>query len=249
MDVTKNFQRFMKDFVCGHCATQSGYEIVFAQAEWDDAWWPDFTQGNAVVIVKCHNCKQQSIFLFDILSESHHVFISEFELRDFLNQHPAILCADDDLQDCALTWMEYQGQYPSGRKTSASVPEEVREALSEASNCLSVGASNAAVLMSRCVVERLASHLDADSDHRNRLADVLKEIRRREVVSDGIFQALFEIKDWGNIVAHRAPIDLNEARKVVDFVFQVVNEVFPQSSSMLDDGLKELRKLRQKKAR
>lgn len=147
----------------------------------------------------------------------------EFALKEFFDRNPDVVNDHWDSEEGMFeyTWMEYQGQYPSGRKVSSAVPDDVRDALREASNCLAVGASDAAVLMSRCVIERLVSHLD-EAQNRARLADALKSLKNKKIISEAMYRFLFEIKEWGNIIAHpkdRLPINLREAQKVVEFVF------------------------------
>jgi hypothetical protein len=60
-------------------------------------------------------------------------------------------------------WIELIGQYPYGHKLD-STPEIIKRDLQEASNCLAIAASNAAVIMCGRVIERLAVHFGAKPD-------------------------------------------------------------------------------------
>lgn len=253
MDVTENFKRIMKGFVCGHCNTQSGYDIKFAQTEWDREVWPDFTPGKAFIVVQCHNCKLLSMFIFDMQSEqSPRTWHDDYELQKYIDENPDVVdyaWASDERLLCS-TWTEFQGQYPSGRKLSSAVPDEIRHDLYEASNCLAVGSANAAVIMSRRVAERLASHFGAEPDKKKLLGATLNQLKDKHMISDAMFDVLFEIKEWGNISGHPKGdllVSLREARKVVEFVFQVVDSIFPPPSTSVSNRLNELRNLRQKK--
>lgn len=250
MKIDKNVQGLIQDFTCGYCLAQSGYNIAFAQHSELRGTWGDFYEGRAIAILECRSCKMLNVLVFDVDAEED-VGHPVNELGPFLAEHPHIISAGFDKEEGSIypTWIELMGQYPYGHKLSKEVPQVVQQDLQEAANCLAVGSSNAAAIMCRRVIERLASHFGVKPDKNRMLGVTLKELEDRKLIDGKLLSAFKEIKDWGNMGTHpnegEEGIDLLEARKVVEFTFLVVEHIFPHKD--IRSFSDELRQMREKK--
>jgi hypothetical protein len=248
MNMDENVQGLIKDFTCGYCLAQSGYNIAFAQdSEWYGTWG-EFYSGTAIAVLECRNCKMFNVLMFDVDEEGYGGSMDEFELGPFMAEHPEIIYSGFDKEEGSIapTWIELMGQYPHGHKLSKEVPGVVRKDLKEAANCLAVGSANAAAIMCRRVIERLAAHFGVKPDKGRMLGETLKELEGKKLVDERLLKAFKEIKDWGNIGTHPNEnddgIDLLEAKKIVEFAFLVVDHIFPQKDiHSLGDELRQMR--------
>lgn len=251
MDISENIRGLIKDFTCGYCSARSGYIVAFS--DWS-AWrgaWGDLYAGCAIAVLECSNCKMLNALIFEVDEEDNDIPFDGGHIGPYLVEHPEILQAgyDESQNTYSPVWMELLGQYPHGLKLNEAVPEQIRQDMREAGNCLAVGASNAAIIMCRRVVERLATHIGVKSDKNRMLGATLKELEDRKLVSENLLKALREIKDWGNITTHPSEdekyIDLSEARKIVDLVFHIVESVFPKVD--INKTADELKRMRENK--
>lgn len=249
MDTSKIVVDLIGDFSCGYCSRHRGYDILYSAVEgWDE---PElYFRPKGFTVVQCRNCRLLTLFSLQSRSIQASTPVQENGEADpyYLLEHPNLI--DYDPEFYLQTWLDYQGQYPASVIVDGAVPGEIIDDLREAANCLAVGAPNAAVIMSRRVVERLARHYDPSISKREDLHKMLLKLKKASKIDDAFYEALFEVKEWGNVGAHagvdEAPPSLEVAQKIVHFVTLLVAKVFPPQDTA-PERLDELRTLRQRK--
>lgn len=247
-DLTYKIKELIREFTCGFCNSQAGYEIEFAKA----STWHDneigFVDGCIIAVLKCRNCGMLNTFIFRLIEDNYDEPFSG-DINLYVIENPNILYAGYDEFEHTInpTRIEIIGQYPYGHKISNTVPDALRQDLREAGNCLAVNAPNAAVIMCRRVVQRLVSYLGTERRSKKDLHDVLKELQNKGNGSLIAYNALDEIRMWGNSSAHpsddKTEINLQEAQKIVEFVSYIVDCVFPKRDS--DKMLEEIKNARE----
>jgi|SanBayMetagenome_1026888.scaffolds.fasta_scaffold09242_2 Domain of unknown function (DUF4145) len=248
-DLTYKIKGLITEFTCGFCNSQAGYEIEFAK----DSTWHDneigFLDGCVIAVLKCRNCGMLNTFIFKLIKDDYEEPFSG-DINLYVIENPNILDPGYDEFEHRInpTWIEIIGQYPYGHKISHTVPDAWRQDLREAGNCLAVNAPNAAVIMCRRVVQRLATYLLTEPSKCNsqKLSTALKQLKKEGNVDEIALKALDEIREWGNSSAHpsddETEINLQEAQKIVEFVSYIVDCVFPKRDS--DKMLEELERTR-----
>ena len=233
MLIDRNIQGLITDFTCGFCSAQSGYEFAFAgHSEWRGSWG-GLCEGRAIAVLECRNCKMLNVLTFKVDEDDNEWPMTDWELGPYLAEHPEIIEAryDSSQDTISPVWVALIGQYPHGHKLSNSIPALVRQDLKEAGNCLAVGAFDAAVIMSRRVVERLAAHAGVKPDKGRMLGETLKMLEQKKLIDEALLKAFREIKEWGNIGTHPSEDDeglsMADAKTIVEFVHQVVDQIFP----------------------
>jgi hypothetical protein len=105
--------------------------------------------------------------------------------------------------------------------------------------------------MCRRVIEHLVAELGEPLSKGNQLNSALNKLKKRKGIDQELVDRLLEVKDWGNLAAH---IDLDtkristaEAKKVVDFVYNLVLSVYPLED--VYDPDKEMKELKQSRDR
>jgi hypothetical protein len=253
MNITKNFQNWYKDFTCGHCYKKLGFDIRYAEAEYfDDPEGLEYANGQGFVVIKCRHCNFLNIIILNIKGDDYGAsFDDEYEFDAYLAENPDIVASEwfEHSRPTSFAFMRYQGQYPCGLELSDNIPEQIRGSIREAFNCLAVNASNASVMMSRRVVQEVALNFGVA---RNMfLGTALNTLKEKGLISDELYEALIEVKNWGDGGAHPGKIEiihLYEARKVAELVLILVKSVFPANDdpkSLVD----ELKRIRQGKSR
>jgi hypothetical protein len=249
MKIDKHVQALAKEFTCGYCFAQSGYNTVFAQHSALRGVSGDLYSGTAIAVLECRNCSMLNLLVFGVDEDQNGTSMDESDVGPFLAEHPEIIGSHffEDEGSLFTMWIEMKGQYPNGHKLSEDVPWIIRKDLLEAANCLAVGASNAATIMCRRVIERLATHLGARSDKGRMLGAILREFEEKKLIDEKLLNAFREVKDWGNISTHPSKneegIGLTEAKQVVEFTFLIVESIFPQKD--IASSINELRLIRE----
>ena len=229
----KAIKAIIKDFTCGYCHAQQGYDVVYAGFDLDKY----YVGGRAFAILKCPSCKRLNLIIFDVVTDElpqpcgagPHTSMEEIEEaeKEFLAEHPETVSVTCDEND--VIWRAFLSnpfQYPHGYKFSESIPPLIEGDLVEAGNCLAVRASNAAAVMCRRVVERVAEHLGVP--RRRNLEQTLNKLEELGV-DKAIVDALRAIKEWGNVGAHSGKdedVDLPHAREIFNLVITLVEYVF-----------------------
>lgn len=190
----------------------------------------DFCVGRAFASLECRSCKMFNLLVFNVTEDDWGGSTSDLGL--FLAEHPEVISASLDRESMLIlspTRIELMGQYPYGHKFSDDIPDLIRQDLQDAANCLAIGAANAAAIMSRRVIERLAAYLGIEPNRHRMLAATLEELKDQELINERLYRAFKETKDWGNIGAHPSRgeegINLPEAKRVVEFVFLIVDYI------------------------
>jgi hypothetical protein len=251
MNVSETVKRVVTDFVCGYCLAQSGYDVVTADCIWrhDDLWaGGTIAEGKAFVIVECRSCRLPTLFVFDVYYDEYIFWTDEgFSPEFYCLEHPGVISVDWDASERLFegcTGILFIGQYPYGHKFSESVPEAVCRDLEEAGNCLAVNATNACAAMCRRAIEQLANSLGIEPE--SNLCNTLKKMRDSGYIDQGLFEALYEVKQWGNIGAHADPglIGLKEARNLLELVIRAVEYVYLKREIVTTaDRLRQRRKV------
>lgn len=247
MDITKNFQKWYKDFTCGYCHKKLGFDIRYAEAEFFEEQL-DVANGQGFAVAKCRDCGYLNIVILNVKGDIHPGgFDYEYELNIYLDENPDILTSDwiEYGGPTSFAFMVYQGQYPFGLQISNDVPSQIQNDIREAFNCLSVNAPNASVMMSRRVIQQISLSFGVKEDMF--LGTALNGLKEKGLISDELHEALMEVKNWGDGGAHPrkvTPIYIEEARKVAELMFILVKTIFPvkDDSKSLVDKLKEIRK-------
>ena len=241
--IIQNINDMVSEFTCGYCFAQSGYDNVFSDHA--EIWhtYGDLLVGKAIAVLRCRKCKMHNIFIFSVTESDYGDSMPESDMGPYLAERPQIISCgyDEELGMITLImWIECMGQYPYGHKLPESVPENIRLDLQEAGNCLAIEASNAAVIMCRRVVERLAAHFGVTPKKNRMLGQTLQELEKKELISNDLLTAFREIKDWGNIGTHPGEseqgIQFSESRKVVELTFLLIEHVFPRVRHALKAG-------------
>lgn len=236
MDVTEAVYRIMTDFTCGYCFAQSGYEVVTADCLWrhDNSWLGGVAvEGKAFVIVKCRSCGLPNLLVFNVYYDEHIFYVDEnFSPAFYCTSHLDVISVDWDPSDNTVygyTSISFIGQYPYGKRLSKSIPEQIHNDLQEAGNCLAVNAASACAVMCRRVIERLAESLHIE--RKLTLDKKLIKMRDMGYIDETLFEALYEVKQWGNIGAHADnsnTIGLEEARNLLELTIQSVEYSYSQ---------------------
>jgi hypothetical protein len=258
MDITGNFSSMVDGFTCGYCGKQKIPKVRHAEApgiDWDTV---DFDAGELALqgfgIVECIHCHRLSLFVLEITS-AQQLFLDEEDEQDWphlLQEHPEViwhklfrLSKGNDRAEGAYVVMMYpDGQFPASPKLAWTVPEELGHDLIEAFNCLAIGAKNASVMMSRRVVQRIVVHFGGDK--KDPLGRALTKLRADGHLTEELFHALLEVKNWGDGGAHPGKfeeIDLSEATTVAQLALILVESLFSpkQDATAIAAELKELR--------
>lgn len=231
--VKETVRRVVTDFTCGFCFSHSGYEIISTECLWrcDDLWKGGVVaEGRAFVVVKCQNCALPNLFIFDVYDDDFAFSVDEWFSPEFYRaENPGIILVEWDPSERMVwgcTGIAFLGQYPYGYKFSECIPETLVCDLQEAGNCLAVGAANACVAMCRRVIERLAKSLNIEPD--SNLCNTLKKLRDSGYIDQSLYEALYEIKQWGNIGAHADSdaVGLKEAKAILGLVTRTVEYVY-----------------------
>lgn len=251
-DITEAVTFVVTEFVCGYCFAQSGYDVVAANCLWrhDDLWAGGMiAEGKAFVVAKCRNCRLPNLVVFDVHYDEHIFRVDEwFSPEFYCAEHPGTILVDWDATEHIVygyTWVSFVGQYPYGYKFSASIPDAVRDDLQEAANCLAVNAASACAAMCRRAIERLAKSLGIEPE--SNLCNTLKKMRDKGYIDQALFEALYEVKQWGNIGAHADDtdtIELEEARALLGLVVRSVEYVYMKGE--IKTGAESLRRRRTK---
>lgn len=231
MDIRKKFKLWHKDFICGHCFSQSGYDAEYATVQLFREGWifdePSAMVGTGVSAVKCRECGELSIILLDITAAEDSDDLDVYHAHP--DEHPELLQMSED------EWgiVHERGQYPFGLILDKSVPEPIRADLQEAYNCLAIGAKNSSVLMSRRAVQQIVLEfaIPGISAHTG-LSEALAKARDAGNIDAGLYEQQIEVKSWGDLGAHPGsaePIDLEEAKTVATLVTQLAKRIYPDT--------------------
>jgi len=267
MAIEKNIKGVIKDFTCGFCHSQAGYEIVFAEKSEIYHYYGDLLQGIAFAIVKCYQCQMLNLFVFSIDDDSNIecLITEEDELEVYLADNPEIIAPGWDGEHISPTRLKLQGQYPYRHKFSENIPQEIFQDLNEAGNCLAVGSIKASAVMCRRVVESLTEHYGIRKKSFRQELEMLKEnghidevafenllknstlyndletLRGKGRIDESLYEALSEIRKWGNIGAHKNTqinLDHFSTQQLVKLVIEATEYAF--SKQRLDDLTREL---------
>lgn len=249
IDFASRIPKLLDGFTCGYCSRRTIFVIRFAEYSMPKSAYGDLWDGVAIAVVECSNCEMLTVVLFQVRVEELGISFDE-EPMPYLAEHPEILDLRYEPEPWGGTvspiWVELQGQYPCGLEPNSSVPEAIAKDLQEAGNCIAVGASNAAVIMCRRVVERLAAHFGNKPTSKQTLGATLEILRKKGIVDESTFEALSEIKEWGNITAHpekdKSALSLSQAQKILQLVTHIVYEAFPRVD--VSTTVNELRQIR-----
>ncbi len=239
MSIEENIKRLVKNFTCGFCFASSGYEVVFADYSTWRGTYGDLWAGRAFAILKCNHCEMFNLLNFRVEEEDYEFEKSEEELGPYLFKNPKIVDSGwypvskdsffGTMGMMSPMWLAPIGQYPYGYKLNDDIPPEIRRDLQEAGNCLAVNAINASAVMCRRVVERLASNFGVKPQRT--LHRTLEKLKELEKIDEMLFEALHEVKYWGNLGAHIDSLELDsveQARELIDLVTQVVEYAYSQ---------------------
>lgn len=161
IDVTSNVYKIVENFVCGHCGSQSGYEVVTAPCIWrhDDFWNGGFCDGSAFAVVRCRSCDLSTLMVFDVVNDDVDFRVYEpFHPELYEIENPEVVSVGYDGFDHTInpTRLELLGQYPCGIRLNKSIPPSIASILVEVGNCLSVKAYSAAAVVCRKAIEEMA---------------------------------------------------------------------------------------------
>ncbi|MBN2256493.1 MAG: DUF4145 domain-containing protein [Anaerolineaceae bacterium] len=255
MALETNIEHLITDFTCGFCLAQLGYEIIFADRS--ECLPPGFflpTAGQALAVIQCHSCKTHSVLFFAVEDQEEPFPMEETRAYYYLEEHPEII--DDEgklLSSYEADGVSYvvipplrlklMGQYPYARKFDDGIPESLRQDVQEAGSCLAIGAANASAVMSRRVVERLAKSLGLEVKPRDSLCSILKKLKDGSHIDETLFNAMMEVKDWGNIGAHPGEEDslkFDDARQVLSLVIQAIEYACSNQRARLETSTRTL---------
>ncbi|MGH1551013.1 DUF4145 domain-containing protein [Leifsonia poae] len=106
------------------------------------------------------------------------------------------------------------------------VPEPIRSSASEAFACSSIGASRAAILMARTVIEATAK---AKGITTGNLVAKIDALRDANLIRPDVADAAHEVRLMGNDMAHGDhldAVDATEADEILELMADVLEEVF-----------------------
>lgn len=121
-------------------------------------------------------------------------------------------------------------------KEYSDVPEAVANAASEAYECFSIGAYRATVIMSRSVLEAIATEQIArpanDRGKDKGLKDKLKDLVDEGVISPQLGAYASSIKDIGDGSTHNIfeSVTKDEASYILDFLDVIIDEIYRRNA-------------------
>jgi hypothetical protein len=104
--IDANIRGVIRDFTCGYCSAQAGYNIVFADHSELRHAYGDLLEGAAIAVLKCRDCGMLNLLVFSVKEEDYGGSMTEVELDPFLAEHPHILAAGFDKEDGAIELLQ-----------------------------------------------------------------------------------------------------------------------------------------------
>jgi len=266
MAIKTNVERMITNFTCGYCLTQPGYAIVFADYSALRPYGIPLEIGRAFAVVRCRHCKMLNVLVFSVEDDEPLVVKEEdlqlvmMELDDDpqiidprwdwdkpsdrpADTRPTDLPWDDGFEVAAPERLNYMGQYPYGHRLGDSIPRAIRQDIQEAGSCLAINAANACTIMCRRAIERLAKSFNIDTKRKEDLRKLLQKLRDQGHTDGTLFDALNEIRNWGNIGAHadeEESIALDEARRILELVTQAIEYAYSNQKERLERSTRHL---------
>ena len=241
--IEKNIKRLVKEFTCGFCYSQTGYDIIFADYSVLRSYYGDILNGIAVAILRCRQCQMYNSLNFTVVEEDHISARDQEELEELLANKPNIISAS--INPDWMTIINLSGQFPFGRNFPNDIPEDIIRIIREAGDCLAVGALNAAVVMCRRAVEKLAVNSGINVKVMQ-LTKILGQLKANGDIDEALYEALTEIRYWGNRSAHALHedegLEIEQAREMFDLVVHAVEYAF--SKRRLENRTMKLRQRR-----
>ncbi|MBI1813557.1 MAG: DUF4145 domain-containing protein [Deltaproteobacteria bacterium] len=179
------------------------------------------------MLVECIRCKARvnADELANFIGFDNEV---EFDVR-----YAFLKCPSCETPLLIYQWRPEEGQpwdspkrlYPPIRRLSSQIPNELRRSFREAIRCQESGHYLATALMCRRTLEGICAHHLGTV--RN-LSTSLKELHKKNVIDDRLFEWASALRDDGNLAAHdmNARISHEDAEDLVDFSEAILDYVF-----------------------
>lgn len=134
----------------------------------------------------------------------------------------------------SLPWIREEWvPLPGEVRSFEDVPDDIAQAASEATLCLSVGAFRACGSLARAVVEAIAKDKGITGGN---LAKKIQDMEAAQLIRPHIRSVADEIRHFGNGMAHgdfADPVSEEEAAEIVDLMAQILHDVY-QSPAIVD---------------
>jgi len=179
------------------------------------------------MLVDCTRCKARvnADELADFIGFDNEV---EFDVRYAFLKCPS---CKSPLLTCQ--WRPEEGQpwdsparlYPPIRQLSLQIPNELRRSFKEAIRCQESAHYLATALMCRRTLEGICGH---HLGKVRNLSTSLKELHKKKIIDDRLFEWANALRDDGNLAAHDmdARISHKDAEDLVDFCEAILDYVF-----------------------
>jgi Domain of unknown function (DUF4145) len=179
------------------------------------------------VLVNCVNCKAR------VNAEELAEFLglddeTGFELRYTFLKCPSCntpIVTSQWRPDAGEQWDSPHRLYPPIRRLSFQIPAELRRSFAEATRCQESGNYLATALMCRRTLEGMCAH------HIGKVRNLsagLKELHKKRVIDDRLFEWASALREDGNLAAHdlSARMTKEDAEDLIDFSEALLDYVF-----------------------
>lgn len=184
---------------CPYCHKEVTYSWVYFNENGGDIrnWFREYFKNNLAgwAIGECPSCKKCVLMEFDL----------------------------DNYQKISSLRKIYPYQLPS--PVDARIPELIKKDLEEAKLCFSVGAFNAASVMSRRSIQRACKEKGATKKD---LIDQIDELAANKIITEDLKELAHAIRLAGNDGAHpnEISVDEQESKEILELAEQFMEVVF-----------------------
>lgn len=105
-------------------------------------------------------------------------------------------------------------------------PDNIKSAIEQAKKCLAIDCNDAAAAMCRAALERMAKDKKAQGGW---LADKLRDLKTKELLTNMVYDAADRVKDWGNTALHdllKEQVDKSVTEKLITLVDLVARDLY-----------------------
>lgn len=114
----------------------------------------------------------------------------------------------------------------AGTDYLGETPDNIKSAIEQAKKCLAINCNDAAAAMCRAALERMAKDKEAQGGW---LADKLKDLKTKGLLTKMVYDAADRVKDWGNTALHdllKEQVDESVTEKLIILVDLVARDLY-----------------------
>ena len=114
----------------------------------------------------------------------------------------------------------------AGTDYLGKTPDSIKSAIEQAKKCLAINCNDAAAEMCRAALERMAKDKEAQGRW---LADKLKDLKTKGLLTQIVYDAADRVKEWGNTALHdllKEPVGRPVTEKLIALVDLVARDLY-----------------------